>query len=174
VSTGAKQLVDQLHKSGKYSKDVIEDGIEVAIDVVEKTKKRIPWDKLKALFKRGNDFNDKARDLKWYKYNEIHLANGKRLDSYDPVAKEIISRKATDLQNIKFTTFEKYLKEFTKKYKVGTKIRSNKYLKELDGKLLEGTYVLEIPDSNQNLSNIQTFIDYAWKNHNVKIRFKPE
>ncbi|CAM1371841.1 hypothetical protein TPENAI_61242 [Tenacibaculum litopenaei] len=174
VSTGAKQLVDQLHKSGKYSKDVIEDGIEVAIDVVEKTKKRIPLDKLIALFKRGNDFNKKAEVLEWYKYNEIHLANGKRLDSYDPVAKEIISRKATDLQNIKFTTFEKYLKEFTKKYKVGTKIRSNKYLKELDGKLLEGTYVLEIPDSNQNLSNIQTFIDYAWKNHNVKIRFKPE
>ncbi len=168
-----KNLVDDALRSGEYTDDVIEEVAEFIEDLSTKKGRKFTWEEIKALFKRGNDFNRKARDNKWYKFNEIHLANGKRLDSYNDVLKEIVSRKATDLGKIKFATFEKYLKEFVSKYKVGTKIRSNKYLKELDGKLLEGTYILEIPLSNKSLTNIQTFIDYAWKHYKVKIRFRP-
>ena len=34
---------------------------------------------------RGNNFNKKVRASKKYPYYEIHLKNGKRLDSYDPI-----------------------------------------------------------------------------------------
>lgn len=46
---------------------------------------------------RGNNFNKTVREADIYDYHEIFLENGKRLDSYDPDAGEIISRKATDL-----------------------------------------------------------------------------
>lgn len=52
---------------------------------------------MKVFFKRGNDFNRKARDI--YDYNEIVLTTKKRLDSYMP-GEKIISQKATDLDNI--------------------------------------------------------------------------
>ncbi len=167
-------LIDDALRSGKYTDDVIEEAAEVVEDISRARSRKLTWSEVKELFKRGNDFNKKARSNEWYDFHEIHLANGKRLDSYDDVAGEIISRKATDLGNIKFATFEKYLKEFSQKYSVGTRIRSNKYLDELDGKLLEGTYILEIPSSNQTLSNIQSFIYHAWDNYRVKIRFRPE
>ncbi|WP_110953610.1 hypothetical protein [Anaerosinus massiliensis] len=60
---------------------------------------------------RGNAFNDKAVDQDWYKYNEVNLSNGKRLDSYDPKKGEIVSRKATNLADVELSTFEAYLKE---------------------------------------------------------------
>ena len=42
------------------------------------------------------------------------------------------------------------------KYSEGTKIRSNAY-PELDGQELRGQYILEIPASNANLSNIDYY-----------------
>ena len=166
------KFVDQALRKGELSDDIINETAEILEDLKNKKGSKLTWDEVKALFKRGNDFNDKAKP--WYPYHEIHLANGKRLDSWDDLAGEIISRKATDLGNIKFSTFEKYLKEFAQKYSPGTRIRSNKYIDDIDGKFLEGTYVLEIPDSNLNLSNIQEYIDYAWEHYNVKLRFRPE
>ena len=68
----------------------------------------------------------------------IYLENGKRLDSYDPDAREIISRKATDLDKITEETYRGYLSEFSQKYSEGTKIRSNAY-PELDGQELKGS-----------------------------------
>ena len=55
---------------------------------------------------RGNRFNDKAVDNNWYDFHEINLANGKRLDSYDNIKGEIVSRKASDLDDISLQTFE--------------------------------------------------------------------
>ena len=49
---------------------------------------------------RGNAFNKKSVVEEWYPCNEVHLSNGKRLDSYDPIKGEIVSRKATDLADI--------------------------------------------------------------------------
>ena len=97
----------------------------------------------------GNNFNKTAREDRWYPYDEVHLRNGKRLDSYDPIKGEIVSRKATDLEEIDIKTFEKYLKELNTKYPAGTKIRSNKY-ERIDGTILQGKQILEIPASNKN------------------------
>ena len=122
---------------------------------------------------RGNEFNRKAEKNNWYKYSEVHLENGKRLDSYDAVKGEIVSRKATDLENIELSTFESYLKEMKNKYSAGIKIRSDKY-SDLDGKILEGKQILEIPESNKNFDKIQDYIDLAKNKYNIEIRFKPE
>ncbi|MGI5337459.1 hypothetical protein ACQEVS_08720 [Streptomyces sp. CA-181903] len=92
-------------------------------------------------FKRGNKFNS---DNHWrYPANEVHLKNGKRLDSYDP-GTEIVSRKHTQLGEIEVDTAKKYLSELAKKYAPDTVIRSNKY-PDLDGSALKGEMILEVP-----------------------------
>lgn len=58
---------------------------------------------------RGNNFNKTVREADIYDYHEIFLENGKELDSYDPDAGEIISRKATDLDKISEETYRRYL-----------------------------------------------------------------
>lgn len=121
---------------------------------------------------RGNRYNQTVKDADLYPYNEVHLSNGKQLDSYDPVAGEIISRKATDLDKITEETFRGYLSEISEKYSAGTVIRSDKY-PQLDGLKLEGDYILEIPASNAKLNNIKHFEDIA-KEYNVKLRFTEE
>ena len=123
---------------------------------------------------RGNKFNDTAKENRWYKYDEVYLENGKRLDSYDEIKGEIVSRKATDLENIELSTFESYLREMKNKYPEGMKIRSDKYKKELDGKILKGKQILEIPESNKNFDKIQEYIDLAKNKYNIEIRFRPE
>ncbi|WP_425641688.1 hypothetical protein ACPUEK_17880 [Marinomonas gallaica] len=88
---------------------------------------------------RGNRFNKKAEKEGWYDYNEVHLENGKRLDSYSEG--EIVSRKSTDFDKIKESTFEGYVDEINKKYSPGTKINSRKY-PGLNGKELKGDRIL--------------------------------
>lgn len=122
---------------------------------------------------RGNKFNKTVRNRDIYDYHEIHLENGKRLDSYAPFEREIVSRKATDLENIDIKTFEGHLQEMKDKYVVGTKIRSNKY-REIDGDLLEGTQILEIPASNKNFERIEEYIKLAKEKYNIDIRFREE
>lgn len=119
---------------------------------------------------RGNRFNTTARST--YEYNEVHLANGKRLDSYDPVAGEIISRKATDFDVIQEDTFRTYLNEIKTKYAEGTIIRSNAY-RELDGQPLAGKYVLEVPASNMNAATRTRFEQIAAE-RGITIRYMDE
>lgn len=124
---------------------------------------------------RGNEFNKKAWDEEWYPYWEIYLDNGKFVDGYDPIKKEIISRKATNLDDIELSTFESYLQEMKKKYVAGTIIKSKKPGYEgLYDKPLEGKQILEIPISNQQLGNIQEYIDLAKNKYDIEIRFKSE
>ncbi len=167
--------IDEALRKGELTGDIVEEGGEVLKDISEKKGRKLNWEEVKALFKRGNDFNKKAVQNRWYPFHEIVLANGKRLDSYNKLLGEIVSRKATTLNNIKFATFEKYLKELTTKYKVGTRINSKKYLDAFGtNSRLRGTYYLEIPDINRSFPDIQRYIDYAWNNYRVRIRFKPE
>ena len=121
---------------------------------------------------RGNRFNETVKQNKLYPYSEVNLANGKRLDSYDPVAGEIISRKATDLDKIQEKTFRGYLQEIHDKYSQGTEIRSDKY-ESIDGTKLEGRYILEIPASNRNLPDIEKYKNIA-KEYDVELRFTEE
>jgi hypothetical protein len=124
---------------------------------------------------RGNAFNKKAVDNDWYKYNEVTLANGKRVDGYTPPANgkagEIVSRKATNLEEIELSTFESYLKEMKTKYPAGEPINAPKYGDKLKGQVLEGNQILEIPASNQSFSQIQDYIDLAKNKYNIEIRF---
>lgn len=122
---------------------------------------------------RGNAFNSKAVQQRWYPYNEVHLETGKRLDSYNRDLGEIVSRKATDLEDIQIATFESYLKEMKQKYAPGTIVRSNKYDK-IDGQRLQGRQILEIPESNKSFDRMQEYMDLAKDKYNIEIRFKPE
>ena len=121
---------------------------------------------------RGNAFNKMASKKEWYPYDGVHLANGKRVDSYDPVKGEIVSRKATDLEMIDVKTFEQYLKELRDKYPPGTKIRSNTH-PEIDGQHLQGKQILEIPASNKNFERIKEYEAIA-KDYKIEIRFREE
>lgn len=121
---------------------------------------------------RGNNFNKTIREADIYDYHEVYLENGKRLDSYDLDAGEIISRKATDLDKITEETYRSYLSEFSQKYLEWTKIRSNAY-PELDGKELKGQYILEIPATNASIPNID-FYEKIAEEYDVTLRFTEE
>ncbi|WP_067216783.1 hypothetical protein [Marinomonas gallaica] len=119
---------------------------------------------------RGNRFNKKAEKEGWYDYNEVHLENGKRLDSYSEG--EIVSRKSTDFDKIKESTFEGYVDEINKKYSPGTKVNSRKY-PDINGKELKGDRILEVPDGNFNSLNKYKFESIA-ESKGVKIRYRNE
>ncbi|HAG83790.1 MAG TPA: hypothetical protein DCL61_22240, partial [Cyanobacteria bacterium UBA12227] len=121
---------------------------------------------------RGNAFNESVRERELYPYDEVHLENGKRLDSYDPEKGEIVSRKATDFDDIEKETFQEYLRELKTKYPPGTKIRSNKY-SQIDGQELKGRMILEVPASNVNAANKEIFEGIA-KSEGIEIRYTPE
>ncbi|SCC63284.1 T7SS effector LXG polymorphic toxin [Bacillus wiedmannii] len=179
--------------SGGSSKNLLKDGKFVESDLelkyaeycVRKAKDgKVPKDRLNwkeasdywtkdSPMARGNKFNKTAEKNRWYPNNEVHLSNGKRLDSYDPIKGEIVSRKATDLADIDIKTFEKHLKEMKDKYAIGTKIRSNKY-RRIDGKSLEGKQILEIPASNKNFERIEEYIKLAKEKYDIDIRFREE
>lgn len=83
-----------------------------------------------------------------FKYNEVAVDGGKDgapryLDSYES-GKEIVSRKESQLAEVKPETANGYLDELAKKYSPGTLIRSRKY-PELNGKRLKGQMILEVP-----------------------------
>ncbi|MFG1872540.1 hypothetical protein [Micromonospora arborensis] len=124
---------------------------------------------------RGNRFNAYAGE-RFYDFNEVHLANGKRVDSYRPPEGgrpgEIVSRKATDFDIIALDTFKEYLSELRRKYSPGTVIQSDKY-RELRGKPLEGNLILEVPDSNLNATNRIAFEEMA-NSSGIEIRYRPE
>ena len=169
----ALKQVDDAIKEGLDATNAIED----AAQTLGKTKPT--WDEIKALFKRGNDFNRKARTK--YTFNEIVLEGvggkeGKRLDSYVP-GKEIISRKATALSEIQPNTFRNYLNELITKYPVGSKLNSSKLPK---GTTLQGDYFLEIPTSNKSFFESSTEFQKVLSDFNtakgvdIKIKYLAE
>ncbi|WP_313377316.1 hypothetical protein [Chishuiella sp.] len=102
----------------------------------------------------------KVKQLRIYEsidfYNRYEQLSKKyQLDGYNE-GLEIVSRKATDFDNIKTSTFESYCNELINKYKVGTKITAPKY-SELNGKTLQGKYKLEVPKSNEISSKLNEF-----------------
>ncbi|MBC6111944.1 fibronectin type III domain-containing protein [Pedobacter fastidiosus] len=179
VEDGVSKNIDDVIKKGEFSIDIIDDVISDIPDISTKKGKKLTWEEVKALFKRGNDFNKKAIRERWDKFNEVTLSNGKRLDGYTPPTDgklgEIVSRKATDLEKIKYETFENYLKELKAKYPEGIAINAPKYGNDLKGKILEGKHILEIPESNRSFSEIQEYINLAKsEKYNIEIRFRAE
>ncbi|NTE04380.1 hypothetical protein G6M26_06115 [Agrobacterium tumefaciens] len=185
----AKELVEGLLNSeGKFIDNILENDYVKYLErkrVQGKSpRERLEWKEIRDYWlndspmARGNAFNDKAIRERWYRYNEVTLANGKRVDSYTPPANgktgEIISRKATNLEEIELSTFESYLKEMKTKYPSGQPINAPKYGDELKGKVLEGNQILEIPVSNQNFNKLQEYINLAKNKYNIEIRFRSE
>ncbi len=125
-----------LNAEGKFIDSQLESDYEKYIE--RKTREgsvpreRLAWKEVKEYWlndspmARGNNFNRKAWDDKWYPFWEVYLENGKYVDGYNPFKKEIISRKATNLEEIDILTFESYLKEMKVKYAPGLKIKSKK------------------------------------------------
>ena len=94
-----------------------------------------------------NRFNKENRPR--YPYNEVELEakeiNGKKyvVDSYIP-GEEIVSRKFTQLAEVKEKTALSYLSEFTKKYSSGSEISSGKFNPNaLKGGRLDGELILK-------------------------------
>lgn len=171
-----------LDDMGKFTDDALENNYQAyvnrKISKGQTPKDRLEWKKASDYWTkespvaRGNNFNKTVREADIYDYHEVYLENGKRLDSYNPDAGEIISRKATDLDKITEETYRGYLSEFSQKYSEGTKIRSNAY-PELDGQELKGQYILEIPASNADISNIDYYKQIAAE-YDVILRFTEE
>ncbi|GAB3337192.1 hypothetical protein GCM10027429_21360 [Marivirga atlantica] len=130
---------------------------DAALDAIQMSQKAKPtWPEIQVLWKRGNDYNAKAR-LE-YGDNKVEVVlkgvdgkAGKRLDTYLPPengqAGQIISRKATTLSEIQPNTFKNYLNELITKYPKGAELNSSKFP---SGTTLDGDYFLEIPTSNKS------------------------
>ncbi|HEY4367498.1 MAG TPA: hypothetical protein VGN07_09735 [Steroidobacteraceae bacterium] len=96
----------------------------------------------------GNDFN--AERASAYPYNEVYVnkADGSgyyRLDSYDPAAGEIVSRKFTQLSDVQESTAVRYINEISAKYPVNGVVADVPSSGDLSGQLLRGQYYLEVP-----------------------------
>ena len=76
----------------------------------------------------------------------------------------------------KITNFRELLFYYRKKFKQlhpeGMKIRSDKY-PDLDGKILKGKQILEIPESNKSFNQIEDYKKIA-KKYNIEIIFLKE
>jgi hypothetical protein len=139
-------------------------------------KLRSDWWKEQSTIARGNKFNASVRARRLYRYYEVNLEDGTRLDSYrTEKGGERISRKATDFNAVSDFEFEGYCKEFTSKYPEGKKIRSNAYPK-LDGTVLKGKAILEVPAENlkPEYAERRTRLEAIAKENGVEIRYTPE
>ena len=175
-----KQIEELLDDSGKFIDEEAESNYQKYVLRKQKSGKiprdRIDWKEASDYWKynspmaRGNEFNKIAEKI--YPFNEVNLANGKRLDSYI-LGEKIISRKATDLSDIEFNTFDKYLSEMIQKYAPGTVIRSNKY-DCIDGQKLSGQMCLEIPAVNKDFDQIDEYMTYAKEKYDIEIIFLEE
>ena len=96
----------------------------------------------------GNAFNQERAAA--YPYNEVYInkASGDgyyRLDSYNPISGEIVSRKFTQFSNINEQTAMNYVSEIGAKYPVGATIAKVPSSGNLAGQSLQGQLILEVP-----------------------------
>jgi len=96
----------------------------------------------------GNAFNAERSVL--YPNNEVYINSPKgsgytRLDSYNPTAGEIVSRKFTQLSEIQTQTGINYVNELVAKYPVNGTIANVPSSGALAGKPLLGQHYLEVP-----------------------------
>jgi RHS repeat-associated protein len=139
----------------------------------QSSQSRVP-DWLKALWTDGEDFNRNQRAR--YPYNELYIekpegrVNQKtpyKVDSYDPINEEIISRKFSQLSTVKEETAIGYIKEIQSKYAPGRKIANVPSSGILAGQELRGQKILEVPVQESEIP--QSVIDAA-NDANVIIR----
>ncbi len=124
--------------------------------VAQLTGKGVPDAQARAIANRlsGNEFNRQRRGA--YPLSEIELGpvgtRGVRVDAYDPVKGEIVSRKLTQLGDVQVGTAQGYIDELVKKYPPGADIKVTPTVlskAELAGikppTQLQGRQILEVP-----------------------------
>lgn len=99
----------------------------------------------------GNEFN--KLQSKNYPNNEVYIlrpdGNGYyRVDSYNPIKGEIVSRKLTQLSEVSEATAKSYISEAVTKYPSGATIAKVPSSGSLGGQKLQGTVILEVPPQN--------------------------
>jgi hypothetical protein len=114
---------------------------------------------------QGNNFN-RARVFD-YPYREVYIdkpggGGYYRVDAYDPIKGEIISRKATQFSEITEETGVSYIKELARKYPPGARIADVPSSGPLAGKRLRGQMILEVPQQRGSIP--QAVLDVAKKN----------
>ena len=119
-------------------------------------------DWLRERLEAGNEFNRTNRSR--YPYNEVEVDVGEPknfvVDSYNPIAREIVSRKFTQLADVKESTAIGYLQEFVRKYPEGATITNSPFNpKVLCGQRLQGDLILEVPVQNNPVP--QAILDAA-------------
>jgi hypothetical protein len=98
---------------------------------------------------QGNEFN-RAHSFD-YPYRELYIEDPRatdgyvKVDAYDDVKQEIISRKNTQFANIDVDTGRAYVRELVAKYPPGSKIADVPSSGPLAGQRLQGTMILEVP-----------------------------
>jgi hypothetical protein len=117
-----------------------------------------PW---KPIWGHGEAFN--AANWHRYPHNEVYLANGKRLDSYNP-NQEIVERKLRQYGELQDpTTLRKDIDLIRKQYAPGTVVPRTpgnvEHFPDIAGKPLRGKMLLEIPP--QNLPLDPALLQYA-------------
>ncbi len=80
----------------------------------------------------------------------------------------IISRKATDLIDVKESVYRKHLQEMQDKYASGTEIRSKIYPK-LNREIIEGKQYLQIPESNKHFFDIERYKKIAKDEYGIEL-----
>jgi hypothetical protein len=119
-------------------------------------------------WERGKRFNTTRGHS--YRHNEVRLTNGKVLDSYKH-HREIVSRKHTQLAEVKPNTAKGYINELPRKYSPGQVVADTTdnavRSPELIGKQINGDLVLEVPKQKAPIP--QEILDQAQK-RNVLIR----
>jgi hypothetical protein len=100
---------------------------------------------------RGTAFN-KARQFD-YPTRELYLdkpgGGYVRLDAYDPIAGEIVSRKLTQLGRVQESTGIGYLRELATKYPPGARVANVPSSGPLAGRAISGQQILEVPIQTQ-------------------------
>ena len=102
---------------------------------------------LKDQFGEGDAFNrERAFD---YPHREVYVERKgggyNRVDAYDPIKGEIVSRKLTQFSEVTEGTGVRYVQELANKYKPGAKIANVPSSGPLAGSRLRGQMILEVP-----------------------------
>ena len=97
------------------------------------------------------------------------------MDSYTH-GEYIVSRKATDFDQIKPETFRSYLDELLKKYSPGAKIKSTAKNNMIYDEILSGELIMEVPLSNKTSRRLKEFelIMKEEKYKHIKLVFEKE
>ncbi|GKU78138.1 hypothetical protein L3i20_v225350 [Paenibacillus sp. L3-i20] len=133
----------------------------------------------------GTLFNNKAKENDWYPFNDIRLSNGNTVSSYNDFSREIVIRRAVDMEAISTNDFTSLIYKQKLVHMYGPKSVVTSSSKDVIGKwkydstqppsitnrILDGRLVIEIPSSNSNFANRKDYEEIATKN-NITIKYK--